>query len=523
MNTQLMPVSFHGDCVYSLTLLYSYQLGNRWKPCPEAGLFSGLSPARWLTVQAYKEYRMHNSLDDAKEIHLDQFYKANVTISANGHSFAGSILLTPLDITLTIRGEQNESRSHDFQGLCFPSLSCTSFRREIRLFDVKMKSASEVVLGRAPVVSYFEYTFAASYAIVAGGNYENEFNYIKIFSQDISKWVGLTKTQHEIMARVSSEEFKFGEGDYEFIADAETKFSTIKYNITIGGWIEDFRVGAVFPPSLDFGYQGYLMGEHVLNEVRQATDFLDVMNGSDTRIARIELFNNDHSRYPCHVYFPAGVGEDPARYSYSLFPLSRNTGIFERGLPPITDEAIVNYLNLQDDAQSKWHKYVKYRKMANNEERFLGYFRLLESLVFQEKNYFDETKLTEILTRSTGYLSRKFNANKKQIRDFATRVERLNKTKYNTEACIRKFMETLPLQLTQKWRFKKTDLTAICKLRNDITHANYYFETDEDMHAKIVFIEALLLIKIFEEIGISFKDSAKVIPRMSGYHSLAAS
>lgn len=463
---------------------------------------------------------MIHSLENAKKIDLSQSYKATVTIVTNGHSFAGTVELTPSGITLTMRGEQSESRSHDFNRWEMPSLRCSAYNKDILLFGLEMKTMSEIRLGPGNSVSYFDYTYSAAHAIVGPGMHGAEFDYLKIYSPSIAEWVGITKTQQNIVSQIDSGKFEFGKDDNEFIACTEDKFMTLKYNLRIGSSLEEFRVGATFPPSLDIGYRNYFTGDNASKELLKTRDFLDVVTGVDTPISRIELFRRNHSGEACYLYIPAEIGGNQAYQRYSLFPLSRNTGPFDRGLPPITDQVITNYLDLQDDPQSKWHKYVTYRKMGSLEERFLGYFRLLESMVFQEQHYFDETKLRETLDKGANFLSKNLNAKKQQIREFSARIERLNKTKYNTETCIRKFMETLPTELTDNWRFKKTDLAKICKLRNDITHANNYFEKEDDMRAKILFIEVLLIINLFKQIGITLADSAKIIPRLSAYHFL---
>jgi hypothetical protein len=109
---------------------------------------------------------------------------------------------------------------------------------------------------------------------------------------------------------------------------------------------------------------------------------------------------------------------------------------------------------------------------------------------------------------------------KKNVKGFLKAIPRLNKSKYNTEKCISDFYDEIPIEIRDEWRYSKRDINALCKLRNDITHANDYRISEDDMMSRIEFVEVLLVFALGRSLEISFDDLGNVIHRYSGYHLL---
>jgi hypothetical protein len=100
---------------------------------------------------------------------------------------------------------------------------------------------------------------------------------------------------------------------------------------------------------------------------------------------------------------------------------------------------------------------------------------------------------------------------------FIKNLPRYNNSKYNTEKCIQDFYLSIPSDLTKNWKFQKKDIGFICRLRNDITHANDYYVSDVDLEEKTKFIEILLIFSLCSKIGIRHDITSKLIDRISGY------
>ncbi len=116
----------------------------------------------------------------------------------------------------------------------------------------------------------------------------------------------------------------------------------------------------------------------------------------------------------------------------------------------------------------------------------------MESLCFKKKNYVNEEILEEVLKKAKHYLIKKFD-DKKNVTSFVKQIIKVNHSKYNTEKCLQDFYKEISIDCSENWRFKKNDFNKICKLRNDITHANDYKIIEREFMEYTMFIEVLLL------------------------------
>ena len=76
--------------------------------------------------------------------------------------------------------------------------------------------------------------------------------------------------------------------------------------------------------------------------------------------------------------------------------------------------------------------------MPNPEDKFLGFFRILEKLTFKGKEFVDADKLNQLIDKTRLFLYKNLG-NKKSVDNFLKRLPKWNKSKYNTEKCIQDF------------------------------------------------------------------------------------
>jgi hypothetical protein len=162
-------------------------------------------------------------------------------------------------------------------------------------------------------------------------------------------------------------------------------------------------------------------------------------------------------------------------------------------------------------------KYLWYRGLENPEERFLGFFRLLEKLCFQKETFLPEEELNRLLERFRPFLARYFHSGK-NVSKLIKGIRRWNQSKLDTASCIRRFMASLPDKVVNKWTYRSQDLEAICKLRNDLTHANLLESDKDDVAKKAKFIEVLLVIKLLELVGVATTDAAFISARLHRHY-----
>jgi hypothetical protein len=84
-------------------------------------------------------------------------------------------------------------------------------------------------------------------------------------------------------------------------------------------------------------------------------------------------------------------------------------------------------MGLSGSSQAFIKKYLRYRYMENPEERFLGFFRLLEKLCYKNDSFLPHEKLQSLLDRATPFLVRYFN-DAKNVRRIIKRMDRLNRS-----------------------------------------------------------------------------------------------
>ena len=94
----------------------------------------------------------------------------------------------------------------------------------------------------------------------------------------------------------------------------------------------------------------------------------------------------------------------------------------------------------------------------------------------------------------------------------------VNTLKLNAASFIGKLLKRLPVKLTSQWMYKRSDVNAICKLRNDLTHANELEPNELDVENKAKFIEVLLVVSLLEKIGVPLETGARIVPRLKRYH-----
>ena len=200
-----------------------------------------------------------------------------------------------------------------------------------------------------------------------------------------------------------------------------------------------------------------------------------------------------------------------------MFPLGKNLRLDFTGLPELPSDVFSNYLQLPEKVKGYFKKFLTSQGMNNPEDRFLGFFRILESLCYKKKNFLDENLLNILVARVEPYFIKRFS-DKKSVKGFLSGINRYNGSKYNTAKCIQDFYVRIEKTIADKWIFSKSDIVSICSLRNDITHANDYNVTEQEIEEKTKFVEVLVYFALFESIGVDLSISTKVIDRVYGYH-----
>jgi hypothetical protein len=335
-----------------------------------------------------------------KEVILTKAYKLAVNVEINKQHYAGILELSPEKITLKIMGDEKENRmmphEHDDD---YDSLICKFLAAPIILQSLKHISSFFMSIGDEPPFSnYSEKVFNVDSIIYYPTNpisTENKFSGLNIYSKTINDWIGETTTQDALINKYSEAEgnvFKHcPELLYEFNFGIDD-LGSIGVFYKIYPQLESLKAGIEITPYLFLRFKSEKTEKEVTEKFHQLYNLLALMIGNDFTLEKIEFICEDFnfrgisSQFPM-LYYPS-ITKEIARQinrgttplSYLLFPLGKNLRYDNWGLPEMPQEIFSNYFSLDLSELSHYGKYVKYRRMENVEERFLGYFRILEKL-----------------------------------------------------------------------------------------------------------------------------------------------
>lgn len=463
-----------------------------------------------------------------KEIlELNKSYIFDVTWGDSGNKFAGKLSLSPHSIKLKFMGELKDGREFPFFFKEVDKLICSSWNENFILHNVKpINGTSRNIDSYPESISFFECEYTVGYMIYLPTSYFNEhqgFDFIDIHSDVISSWIGVTNKQQEIIHRHAQGDSFFGGTEslnQVSLSMDNGCFISLGYNITTYYSLDEFSVGLKFPPSLTLNFYDNEDSVSIKNKFDDLYALLTFFIGNDFPIKLITLgLETYRQTIICSLYFPTEILQTKERVDYSLFPLGHDLAFNSLGLPALPLTAFNSFFLLELRYISIFKKYIKYKRMQSAEEKFLGYFRLLESLCHQTKHHINPDLLSELISRSKPYMTKVFN-DRKGVHSFLRGLPRYNKSKYNTEKCIVDFYKRIPASLSSKWAITLKDIQDICTLRNDITHANDFYIEEFELIQKTAFVEVLLVFAMGEKIDINIDVMSSVIHRLRGYTTL---
>lgn len=460
-------------------------------------------------------------MQDDNKIELSESYQYFVTVGVGGVSFAGELSLTPSKIVFRFGGDTSSNRSYDYTGIKIDTIECKSFNRNFILFGLhEISLRSQHLPGNPEPMGSFEVSYEVGHVIICPLSLDREsINSVQIHSSTFSNWLGYTTTQQNILDSHGYAIRNSDAGETVSICEFACSIKGVgelyqRYNVKEFFSLAAYSAGLTFPPSLNIASNESMRVADIFDLYNKVYNLFSVFHGDELLVECVELcFQDKLPRCSGFLYYP--TIKDGVRFSrtFSLFPLGKNLKFDTQGLPQLSEVSFENYFNLPSKNQEYWGKYVKYRRMKNIEERFLGYFRLLEALTYTTRSYLDGEKLKSICKTLKPVLIKHFE-DKIAVNKFMARLPRLNNSKYNTEACMREFYGAIPEQAKKMLKLNDSHIESICRLRNDISHANDYYVSEDDLRDKCYFVESLLIFAMFLDIGISLSDTGRVIYRL---------
>jgi hypothetical protein len=433
-----------------------------------------------------------------QELRLTESYKILVNVKIDNIYYAGVLELTPETIVLRIMGNDNITYCNEYKNVICSGVSSTPIFLErlriISLFTIPISQSENITTTQTDISYYYEVSFDVSSIIYYpfSSIHTKGFSGINLYSKAINDWINETITQQKLIDCIINTGNVFLN-----CPDLLNEFNiTINDFGTIGVFYkahpqsEYLKSGVEITPYFFMRFNSEKTENETIDIFYHLYNLLALIMGHDFIIEKIEFFREDFNNRGISSLFPMFyypsltkkiinvINSRSAHSHYCLFPLSKELKYGSPwDLPQMPLEIFSNYFKLIPSELGCYEKYVRYRRMENTEERFLGYFRVLEKL--------------------------KVPKNRPKNRKAANYIE--------------DFFETLPNSFIDNCKFKKNDIDEICKLRNTITHANDYFVTDDEIKEKTKFIEVLLIIALFDKIGTSMEIATKIIHRLDDY------
>lgn len=454
-----------------------------------------------------------------EELYLNENYSFAVLVETESGTFAGELSLTPQKITLSITGDQNDQRKCNIESKNLDILTCTYLNARFILIGLRFVHYGGLLIQNHPkVISHFSLSFYVKYLIYIPNDpcVAISYNYIELHSPTLKEWIGNTNKQEFIITRYKagdpfSNDSLFSEFTYDI---NNLGVMRVSYNCSIHYNSPEFFAGISFPPVLSINFAVSKSVAEIVTIYNELYDLFSFITGDELQIDKICLGYGSFNAVAT-LYYPRKSFPDRNANNWILFPLGNDLRFKDVSLPELPLSVFDTFFNLDVNYKGYISKYVKYRRMGNVEDRFLGYFRILERLCYIEKTYLDDEVLNELIRRAKPCLIRMFG-DKKGVNAFIRNLPKWNSSKYNTAKCLLEYFKQIPPEHTVRWKLGRADIESVCKLRNDITHANDYFVPDLTKERYTKFVEVLLTLAIFSKLGVDLKHSSTIIQRLSG-------
>lgn len=428
--------------------------------------------------------------------YLKNEYSKNVQVRDGDTFYAGKLTFTPEECYIEITTERQPSENFSLS----ETLSCTTNYPQtvFKLFGLNLVSISSTVLEfkENNLINSFTIKFSIQYIVISETTFlENKkINSFSIKANFIKKWTMHTKTQNQLLNSLYTRDNSRNENFTEFEQEIQN-FGDIGifYSSTEFTSIDELNAGLQLFPEMRLTFINDLEMEDIFKEYLKLYQLLTLFNGSDFKVDTIELqIEGWRPRNLAYLYFPSTQIEE--KLNFTLLPLGKDLIYKTQELSTLPLNFFNIYYGLTEEKVELFKRYLNYKRLTSIEDKFLGYFRLLEKLTFKKEPYVDKELLENLLDRAKPYVAKKLNTKNKTVKALNQRIIYMNQSKLNTEKCIGDFFERIPAEILNTFIYSKTDLTKICKLRNDITHANDYIITDEELYKYTVFINSLLFL-----------------------------
>lgn len=336
-------------------------------------------------------------------------------------------------------------------------------------------------------------------------NQNDFFTSISIYGESIKKWSGSTRKLNKIMSGGIANKLPCKDDCVEFETSI-TSVGTIglRYSFKYGGLNGLHTVGMNVEPHVTITFEEGIGLDKLIDNYIDLYMILRFFIGNSLMISNVKI--QSYSRYGRNdiQFYMAEKKEDERNNHAGGMLLSYATIYNDDSEDDFPDSVWENYFNPRNRENKELiKKFVTYSMVKNNEEKFLGYYRIIEAMTVKESFYVDEDKLSNLLKRAKPLLVKYLSCT--SLSDFFRAIKNTNKSRSNTESCIHHFIQNLPHSVLEKTTIKEIKISEICKSRNQIIHQPLFSETPEKIYKHMQTIELLIKLATLIRLGVSTK------------------
>lgn len=326
-------------------------------------------------------------------------------------------------------------------------------------------------------------------------NSKSNYKKLIIKSKDINNWIGFTKLQRTIGFEVQQRLFNQHKELFKFI-DCNDFILNIFYEINTNQDTFNGTIKYTYLPYIELNFKRNLKFKEVENIYFELLDLFYLLLGFDLGVEQVN-FKTEEDYYNNTYFYYKKDYETIERNSVFI---SLANDLFEQYRESLKLEIFQNYFQLDKYKKSFFKAFRKYKMFHYTEDRFLGYFRILENLMFNKEEKFTES-YKEI------YLENITLLDEDKLKEKSKLVEVLNKPIIDRKEMIKfiVFHNIVLNVLSNNYKLivDFIDVEKIVKLRNDISHFNDYKITQNDLEKYIDYLEFLVNYVLLRLIGYS--------------------
>ena len=410
-------------------------------------------------------------------MYLDDVHTVDVKVEyAENHYVSGILKINTKKITLDIFSDRTDTSKHNYERN-IKKLECTNYlNATFILHNAKLVYLHNAELGNG--VSSFFNKYEIEEILYYKYPISNNIKYYQLSfkSDDISKWIGNTILQQEIIKAYHNHSTSTIDTK-EFLIDLGGMYLTLHYPITRYDNSPKQKAGINFKPVINIVMQKETSFQELKQHFNDLLNLFYLLIGYDIDISKV-IFHSDNNEDISYYYI-----KNLDRNSDRLIFINLGHNLRFPNVDKLPLDVFKNYFSLSSYQKRLFSYHKKYKLFNAGEESFLGFFRILENTIFDDEVLTDTQ--AEKLTLEEGRNDLKGH-----------HIKKCKGKKLNSQDCISyikllMFYDALDNELKDKIKITKEDIREIIKLRNNITHFNEYNISDKQIKEYAIYLEFL--------------------------------